>query len=569
MVRLIGYLLALALATFGLALIADRPGTLTIDWVGYQVRLSVFQAVVIALFLLAGLWLLASLIRTLIQSPNTVGRYFHKRRQQQGLDALTSGMIAVGAGDRTLAARYAREASRALPNEPLTDLLRAQTAQLAGDRKTAQRVYEQMLLSPQTELLGLRGLYLDADRGGDLTAARSLAEQAMKRGNKLGWASDALFDIQCRQGDWAAAIATLAAARKNDLVNRKDADRRRAVLLTAQAQELEEREPVRAEALASEAHDLAPDLVPAAEIAGRLMASRGKMQKATSVIEQTWKRAPHPDLALVYAHARTGDSPKDRLTRVKKLAATTPGNREGTLAVANAAIEARNFTEARAALEPLLAEGLSARVCVLMARLEGGEKGDQGRVREWLARAIHAPRDPVWVADSHVSDRWAATAPGTGRLDAYEWKVAEEHTEKLRGALLLEELAEFGARTGNERSGPPQTMPVPLERGARPVRGGPAKAPTPVEDDEPFVDDDEPPPEATRKPARSADVTVLATSQDNGRKEFRNLTAAAEPNGPARRTPGGREADVEFFVNPPAPDDPGPDLADPVRKIAN
>jgi HemY protein len=569
MARLIGYFLALAAGTAGLAWLADRPGTLTVDWMGYEGRLSVFQAVVLMLLALAALWLLTSLLRSLLRSPQSVTRFFHRRRQQQGLDALTSGMIAIGAGDRMLAARYATQASRMLPNEPLTDLLRAQTAQLAGDRKTAQRVYEQMLLTPQTELLGLRGLYLEAERGGDLVAARGLAEQALKRGPKLAWASDALFDMQCRQSDWAGAIVTLAAARRNELVSRKDAERRRAVLLTAQAMDLEDKDPGKAETFACEAHELAPELVPAAEIAGRLLAARGKMQKSTATLEQTWKRAPHPELALIHAHARTGDSPRDRLQRIRKLAALTPGNREGNIAIANAAIESRSWAEARAALEPLLSDGLSARICVLMARIEGG---DSGRVREWLARAIHAPRDPVWVADSHVSDRWAPVSPVTGRLDAYEWKVAEETTENLRGALLLEELAEFatpesgGLTDRSGSSGRPRTIE------AEPAAVT-ARKPAASSDGEGVAGSSDPVSLAAKRALRSADRTIeparpssAATDVSLSETTVARADALSKPAGTA---PGARDADVEFFVPSRAPDDPGTEGASTSRKAAS
>ena len=58
-----------------------------------------------------------------------------------------------------------------------------------------------------------------------------------------------------------------------------------------------------------------------------------------------------------------------------------------------------------------------------MAELERAERNDEGRAREWLARALHAAPDPAWTADGHVSDRWLAASPVTGRLDAFEWRV--------------------------------------------------------------------------------------------------------------------------------------------------
>ena len=57
-----------------------------------------------------------------------------------------------------------------------------------------------------------------------------------------------------------------------------------------------------------------------------------------------------------------------------------------------------------------------------MAELERAEHNDEGRVREWIARAVHAAPDPTWTADGHVSDRWLPARP-SGRLDAFEWRV--------------------------------------------------------------------------------------------------------------------------------------------------
>jgi HemY protein len=60
---------------------------------------------------------------------------------------------------------------------------------------------------------------------------------------------------------------------------------------------------------------------------------------------------------------------------------------------------------------------------LLLADIEEAETGDQGRVRHWLAQALKAPRDPAWVADGFVSDKWLPVSPVTGRLDAFEWKA--------------------------------------------------------------------------------------------------------------------------------------------------
>ena len=234
-------------------------------------------------------------------------------------------------------------------------------------------------------------------------------------------------------------LDTLAVARDNGHVDPNTALRRRAVLLTAEAREAEAASPDKALNLANEALRLAPSLVPAAEIAARILASKGESRQASRVIVRTWKLSPHPDLALVYAFARAGDAPRERLKRVKYLASLTPGDIEGPIAIASAAIEAHEWDEARAVLATHLDGRPSARICTLMARIEAGEPGDKGREREWLARALRAPRDRAWIADGYISDRWLPVSPVTGAVDGFEWKAPVDAIGRGDDTIVIEE----------------------------------------------------------------------------------------------------------------------------------
>ena len=81
-----------------------------------------------------------------------------------------------------------------------------------------------------------------------------------------------------------------------------------------------------------------------------------------------------------------------------------------------------------------------------MAEIEEAEHGDEGRVREWMARAMRASGDPVWTADGVVSDRWLPVSPN-GRLDGFEWKVP---------------LAEIGVSRPVIEAAPPAAEPAPI-----------------------------------------------------------------------------------------------------------
>ncbi|TXN76192.1 heme biosynthesis protein HemY, partial [Methylobacterium sp. WL18] len=174
---------------------------------------------------------------------------------------------------------------------------------------------------------------------------------------------------------------------------------------------------------ALQAVKLAPDLVPAACIAGRLLSRRGDLRKAAKVVETAWKTNPHPDLAKVYLGLRPGDSVRDRLARAETLAKLSSWDPESRLAVAQASLDAREYGRAREALKPLLADRPTVRSSLMMAAIEEAEHGAaSGQAREWLSRAARAPRDPVWIADGIASDTWAPVSPVSGRLDAFAWR---------------------------------------------------------------------------------------------------------------------------------------------------
>jgi HemY protein len=283
-------------------------------------------------------------------------------------------------------------------------------------------MFQSMTAHAHTKLLGLHGLFVEARRRNDLPAARAFAEQAVRVVPSPHWAGRAVLEFRCASADWMGALETLDGNYKSGLVDRAAYRRQRAVLLTARARALLDQDRDAAKAAAFEAVKLAPDLVPAAALAGKFYVDASDTRRAARTIETAWRAHPHPDLAEVFINLKPGDSARERLVRAEKLAAMAPGNVEGALALARAAIDAQSFTQARTALAPLLVAP-TQRVAVLMAELEEAESGNVGRARAWMARALRAMRDPAWTADGFVSDVWLPVSPATGRIDAFEWKV--------------------------------------------------------------------------------------------------------------------------------------------------
>jgi HemY protein len=316
-----------------------------------------------------------------------------------------------------------------------------------------------------------------------------------------------VLEYRCAAADWAGALDALDHIK--GAMEKPDFRRKRAVLLAARALALEDIDRDTSRTLVLESVKLAPDLAPAAALAGRRLAEAGDTRRARKILETAWAINPHPALAESYADLRLGDSARGRLARMQKLAAKVPGQLEGALAVARAALDAREFATARAALAPYLS-GPTRRVATLMAEIEEAEHGDEGRVREWMMRAMRASDDPVWTADGVVSDRWLPVSPN-GRLDGFEWRVPLAEIGFSRPVI---EVSAPVAESIPIR--PPESKPEPPAEKARKVAKfrTPAK-PKPVEPvvplvhapDDPGLDlglDRDPVPETSTPPASDA-----------------------------------------------------------------
>lgn len=421
MIRLLlRFALLVALAAL-FAWLAGNPGHITLVIGGKQITASVVAGFAILLVLMAAIAFVWKLWRRLWHSPRAVGAYLKDRRNRKSYESLSRGIIAAGAGDAAAAAKHAAIAGNALADEPLVNVLAAQAAQLKGDRDGVKRIFEAMSKDPATEALGLRGLFAEARQTGDIATARRHAERALELNPRLVWASDAVLQLQSLSKDWQGAAATLQQRAKTGLIAGPEANRQQAILLTAQALELEERDPYRALDLATRALKLDPGLVPAALVAARRHLANGSPRKANRVLREAWSVSPHPDLAEVYARQKSGEGPDARFERLRELTGAEPAHLEGAHALAKAAAQAQRWDAARKLLEPYLSGRPEARLCALMAEIEEAS-GDRGRAREWLARAISAPRDPMWVADGVASPRWTPVSPTTGEITAAAWK---------------------------------------------------------------------------------------------------------------------------------------------------
>lgn len=440
MIRLASWIVGSLVITALVAWMISLPGTLTLEVAGYRMQprlgAAVFMFILIAIVVIA-VW---TVIRRILSTPRNMARRSRERRREQGVEALSDAIIALQAGDPARARSLARDAQARLPANAAARLLEARADLALGDMPAAREHYRALIANEKTAVAALTGLYDQARTQNRPEAALTFARKALALAPGNSWAADAVFDDLTRRGQWAEAVAMVNVEQATNREDRARKRRRQSVIETARAREAETSNPLVALDHALTALKLLPDFVPAALIAARIHINRGETRKAMSLLRRIWRATGHPDIAALYAHAQPGASAVERLKRLGEIIEVPPPHRAAGMALARAAIDAYDWPLARQALAPFAGTDATQGVASLMAEIEEGQSGDQGKAREWLARAVRAPRDPAWTSDGLVSDEWEPISPVTGRLDAFEWKVPVTIAGRPAGEPALPQL---------------------------------------------------------------------------------------------------------------------------------
>ena len=489
--RSIGFFIKIAIIVAVAVWLANRPGDVSVLWLGHRADLPVGFAIAVLVVLLLVLFALWRLWRFLRRAPRELSASRSNSRKAKGYRALTRGLTAAAAGDAVEARKQARIAHTLLQEPSLTLLLAAQAAQLDGDDAAAERYFAALAKNDDSALLGLRGLINAALKRGDDKTAMQYAEQAVKVAPQAAWAGETAHRLQLKDGRYDAAEASLKAWIRSGGIDAHAGQRRRAVILAEKARQAlvphagtptaaGAAEPDLAAAMtaAREALKLDGNFVPARFILAQLLIRLGKGREAARLIEQAWDTTPHPLLARVFARAESSEAPLDRARRMERLARQNSGSADSHRAAAETALVAQLWGEARRHLERVAeleraANGdVNQSTARLFARLEEAERGNMAAARDWLERVAVLPPDPIWICDQCGAPgeagpqcgHWQAICPHCGAIDSLVWKRPQTMQMMVLGAP--------GQVAGRLIEGPAGAGPgsaSPAADGARPV----------------------------------------------------------------------------------------------------
>lgn len=427
MSRVLLYIITVGILVAAAVWFAENPGDVAIRWRGWYIET---QVSILLLAVLAALALMAFAFRVLEWIFGVPGRWSRSRkakRQRKGYLALIDGLSAVAAGDADQAYRNAKRADSLLRDPPLTMLLSAQAAQLSGDAEAAKANFSSMLERPETAFLGLRGLLTQAIKEGDQAAALDYARRAHALNPDAAWLTATLFDLQARARLWTEAQDTLAQAIKRHAFAPDEARRKKAVVLFERARLAEDGGHAKeASKLLRQAAEADPGFVAANVKLAQALAGDGKIKRAVGLLEDAWRFNPHPELAQAYLALFSHDDPLQRVRRAEHLAGTNATHVESHLVIAEAALAAELWGQARNHLMTAAELRPTTRVWRLLAEVEERETGNAEAVRHWLAQAADARPEAGWLCRQcgTPATGWSTACPSCNGIDTIAWTDA-------------------------------------------------------------------------------------------------------------------------------------------------
>lgn len=361
------------------------------------IEMSWQAVIVLGTAFMLGVITLWSILLWIWRLPRRLKSGVGMRKRNRAIDAMEEALIAGAEGDMERARKASARVRDLAGSTDLGHIISATAAEACGDYEAASEHYEAMLDSEKARPTAQRGLAQTKLATGDLPGAVAAAREAFDLNPRARWAFDTLFKALVADFRWTESRDVLE---KGKAAKHLDGDvfhRRRAVLLTAEADYwLDNGQHDKALELTQAALKDAPDFAPAAAIAAYELARSGGQKKAAGLLEKAWAASPHPALSIAYFDLYPGESVDTRSARLDRFVASNPDHREANLLMISHALEADRPVDALSLLAPFLKEDRpTARVCLLAAEAERA-LGNRPDAILWTERATTAPHERDW-----------------------------------------------------------------------------------------------------------------------------------------------------------------------------
>lgn len=353
--------------------------------------------------------------------PSKIRAYLAQRRLEKSKENVLESFVSMASGEYDLATKLSGRAQYLDPSNQFAPIFFAQASFMKGDYKEAEKQFQNLLKTPQTRFLGLRGLISLRQKQNRLLEVQGFLEDILRDRPNSPWALNQLFTLTIQQGSLDKAEELVLQLKSSKALTSEKASRHRGILYWLKAkQALEEKKFDLAESLLTQALKQEPTLTPASLALACLYEKLGKFSKAQKCLIKGYEARPDKDYLTAIEELMAEKSFLDCYQFAESLTTSHDQAPESHFILASLALKAQLWGQARFHLNLLKEKRPTRSYYELKGKLDAVEPGYQTGEREnQLTEMLHATQDPKWVCqDCHHSVKsWEASCPSCNGFD--------------------------------------------------------------------------------------------------------------------------------------------------------
>lgn len=422
MIKIIWNAFLLGIIAIAATWLANNPGAVRVDWLGWRVETSAATAFTLLIllgliyhyFLSKPVYWAAGIVRHLTQGKALAEKIAaaRVRKETEKYALLEKASNALASGDMDAAKKLKRRLERAFASDRHKILpFEASFDEASGNIPHALLLYAQMAENPETSQLGRLGQIRLHRLNNQPELALNLClplldEKIVPQGLMMQ-----AFDMQVELQRWADAVITLEKAYKHESVSKEDYKEIKACLLLEQANG--EKDESLKEIIVRNAYDTDENSVEAAVRVAGYDAKKGDVKKARATLKKLWRKTPCMEVYRAYAALNADEPALEQVKLTEKLVEENKETPLNDLVIADVYVAAGLWGQAKTRLDSYMqVVPESKQAYALLARLAEQDK-DEEAASKYRDKALSAPDEKPFVCDScgAVFSDWQNVCP--------------------------------------------------------------------------------------------------------------------------------------------------------------
>jgi|GEM_PF-2126516 len=424
MIRILFWTILLVGLASGAIWVSNHPGSIQVEWMGYEISAPILVMIVAIAALLLGTIVLVSFVARLFNIPLNYRMNSQKKNHERGLEAITMAITSLAISDDSNASKYTKKAEKYLGNSPLTHLMNAQLSYRSGDALGTTKELEGMLEHKPTGFLAARALANLAIKDDKIDEALEYAERARRIEPSNTACNITLLNLYIQKERWAEAENTINQGKSRKAFSRERAKYLLALVYAAKAVGHETANQTQKAALLREqafknAPSFTDNSVKLAEHYGRIE----QLKKALSTLGGAWREKPHPTIAIAALDLIAKEPEKKQGKYVANLVKSQPRNIETHLALAEFAIRNDKWEEAETHGNKAFELAKQSRIYSMLAMI-ASKRGNELKAAELMQASVSADANPAWTCSScgNRTGQWHMHCGSCNSFDSIAWR---------------------------------------------------------------------------------------------------------------------------------------------------